>query len=247
METPLLIDSHAHLDDKRFTEDLDAVVARAKEAGLKSIITVGCWSKRNGFGPVLGVLGKHDFLYLSLGVHPHEAKDAAGAGPWDEIKSIALKRGADGRSPLVAIGETGLDYYYDHSPRDVQKEVFKRQISLARELNLPLIIHSRDAEADTIEIMRGEGAGKPGRGIPLLLRHKGDGKGSDRDGLSPVLHGCCHLWQGRGPEGCRKERPHREDARRDRMPVSRAGALQGKEERACLRCRDGGGAGGAKG
>ena len=162
METPLLIDSHAHLDDKRFTEDLDAVVARAKEAGLKSIITVGCWSKRNGFGPVLGVLGKHDFLYLSLGVHPHEAKDAIGEGPWDEIKSIALKKGADGRSPLVAIGETGLDYYYDHSPRDVQKEVFKRQISLARELNLPLIIHSRDAEADTIEIMRGEGAGDMG-------------------------------------------------------------------------------------
>jgi len=162
METPFLIDSHAHLDDKRFAEDLDGVVARAKEAGLKSIITVGCWSKTTGFGPVLGVLGKYDFLFLALGVHPHEAKDAAGKGPWDEIKRIALKKGADGRSSLVAIGETGLDYYYDHSPRDVQKEIFKRQISLARELNLPLIIHSRDAEADTIEIMRSEGAGDMG-------------------------------------------------------------------------------------
>lgn len=152
------MDTHAHLDDKRFSEDLDAVVERAKEAGLKSIITVGCWKKEGGFGPVLDVLGKYDLLWLALGVHPHEAKDAVDSGPWDEIKRIAGQKGPDGKSYLVAIGETGLDFHYDHSPRDAQKIVFARQIALARELNLPIIVHSREADNDTMEVLRAEGA-----------------------------------------------------------------------------------------
>ena len=160
MEKPLLIDTHAHLDDPRFAEDIDVVVRRAKEAGLKSVITVGCWSREHGYGPVLSVLEKYDFLYLALGVHPHEARDAVGSGPWEEIRRVALKKEGGGR--LVAIGETGLDYYYDHSPREAQKEVFARQIRLARELNLPLIVHSRDAEEDTLEVMRAEGAEEVG-------------------------------------------------------------------------------------
>lgn len=158
MEKALFMDTHAHLDDKRFSDDLDAVVTRAKEAGLKSIITVGCWKKATGFGPVLDVLKKYDFLWLALGVHPHEAKDVEGTGPWDEIKRIALQKGGGGKGRLIAIGETGLDYYYDHSPKDAQKKVFARQIELARELNLPLIIHSREADPDTLEILKAEGA-----------------------------------------------------------------------------------------
>lgn len=152
------MDTHAHLDDNRFSEDLDGVVARAIEAGLKSIITVGCWKKESGFAPVLDVLRKYGSLWLSLGVHPHEAKDAVESGPWDEIRRLANQKGADGKARLVAIGETGLDYHYDHSPREAQKEVFSRQIALARELNLPVIVHSREADSDTMDILKAEGA-----------------------------------------------------------------------------------------
>lgn len=158
MEKALFMDTHAHLDDKRFSEDLDAVVTRAKEAGLKSIITVGCWKKGEGFGPVLEVLKKYPDLWLSLGVHPHEAKDVSGNEPWNAIKEAAAQKGADGKGRLIAIGETGLDFHYDHSPRDVQKKVFARQIELARELNLPVIVHSREADKDTIDILKSEGA-----------------------------------------------------------------------------------------
>lgn len=162
MEKALFMDTHAHLDDKRFSEDLDAIVARAIDAGLKSIITVGCWKKENGFAPVLEILKKYDSLWLALGVHPHEAKDAVKAGPWDEIKRLATEKGADGKGRLVAIGETGLDYHYDHSPREAQRKVFARQIELARELNLPIIVHSREADMDTMEILKAEGAGDVG-------------------------------------------------------------------------------------
>jgi len=158
MEKNLFIDTHAHLDDKRFSEDLDAVVSRAKEAGLKSIITVGCWKKEDGFAPALDALKKYGFLWCALGVHPHEAKDAVDNGPFDEIKKTALENG----TRLVAIGETGLDYHYEHSPKEAQKKVFRRQIALARELNLPLIVHSREADADTIEILKSEGAANVG-------------------------------------------------------------------------------------
>ncbi|CAG1065442.1 putative metal-dependent hydrolase YcfH [uncultured bacterium] len=158
MEKVLFMDTHAHLDDKRFSGDLDEVVGRAKEAGLKSIITVGCWKKEGGFAPVLDVVKKYSSLWLALGVHPHEAKDAVEEGPWDDIRKIANEKGADGKARLVAIGETGLDYHYDHSPREAQKKVFARQIALARELNLPVIVHSREADNDTMEILKAEGA-----------------------------------------------------------------------------------------
>ena len=162
MEKALFMDTHAHLDDKRFSDDLDAVMARAVDAGLKSIITVGCWKKQDGFGPVLDVLKKYASLWLALGVHPHEAKDAVESGPWDEMKRLATEKGADGKGRVVAIGETGLDYHYDHSPRQAQKEVFARQIQLARELSLPLIVHSREADIDTMEILKAEGAADAG-------------------------------------------------------------------------------------
>lgn len=161
MEKPYLIDSHAHLDDPRFADDLDEVITRAKEAGLKTIITVGCWSKKDGFVRPVELASKHDFIYLALGVHPHDSRDAAGKAPWDEIRKFALGEGAAIKK-LVAIGETGLDYYYDHSPKKAQKDAFLKQIRLARELNLPLIIHTRDAESDTLDILRSEGAGEIG-------------------------------------------------------------------------------------
>lgn len=157
------VDTHAHLDDARFDVDRKEAVRRAGEAGLKNIISVGCWDREKGFGPLAGVLKEHAFIYAALGVHPHDAKDAAGGQAFDLIKKCALEwKDGNGRGRVVAIGETGLDYHYDKSPRPVQKDVFIRQIRLARELNLPLIVHSREADKDTIEILKAEGASATG-------------------------------------------------------------------------------------
>lgn len=157
------VDTHAHLDDARFDVDRKEAAARASRAGVKKIISVGCWDRVKGFGPLAGVLKDHAFVYAAIGVHPHDAKDATGDEPFDLIKKCALEwKDVFGRGRVVAIGEAGLDYHYDKSPRPVQKEVFIRQIRLARELNLPLIVHSREADKDTVEILKAEGADASG-------------------------------------------------------------------------------------
>lgn len=153
------VDTHAHLDDPRFRADLDSVVKRAADAGVEDIITVGCWSHKSGFAPVLDTVRRYGKLYFALGVHPHEAREVQGSRPWDDIRA-ALSSPLGGR--LVAIGEAGLDYHYDNSPRERQKEVFRAQVRLARELNLPVIVHSREADADTLEILKDEGAALSG-------------------------------------------------------------------------------------
>lgn len=153
----LLTDTHAHLDDERFSPDRDEVIKRAREAGVKTIISVGCWNKDKGFGPLFDIARKDPDIYTALGVHPHDAKDATEAA-YELIKTLATDR----KNKVVAVGETGLDYYYDNSPRDIQKEVLARQIRLARELNLPVVIHSREADSDTLDILRAEGAHETG-------------------------------------------------------------------------------------
>ncbi|MEK6790337.1 MAG: YchF/TatD family DNA exonuclease [Deltaproteobacteria bacterium] len=156
MEKPLFIDTHAHLDDARYDVDRGDVVKRAKDAGLKNVITIGCWSASRGFDGALAVVRNNDFAYLSLGVHPHEAGQAG-----DDVFALIRRLALDEAFRVVAIGETGLDYHYEHSPRathDRQKAVFIKHIQLARELNLPLIIHSREADKDTMEILESEGA-----------------------------------------------------------------------------------------
>ena len=160
MEETFLIDSHAHLDDGKFENDRADVIARAKAAGIKTIISVVCWDKTKGFAGLDAIKG-HDFIYAAIGIHPHEAKDVKDETPFDLIRELALKM-ASGPGKVVAIGETGLDYHYEHSPKVLQKEVFARQVALARELNLPLIIHSREADGDTIDILKQEGAGEVG-------------------------------------------------------------------------------------
>ncbi|MBI5286266.1 MAG: YchF/TatD family DNA exonuclease [Deltaproteobacteria bacterium] len=145
-----LIDTHAHLDDPGFNKDRDETVKKAREAGLKYIITVGCWGKK-GFKPTLVVADRYDLVYATLGVHPHDAKGAK------EDTFVSIQELAS-HPKVIAIGETGLDYHYDRSPREVQKEVFRRHILLARQLNLPLVIHSREAQKDTLDILKEEGA-----------------------------------------------------------------------------------------
>lgn len=162
MDELLFIDTHAHLDDPRFEPDRDSVIRRAREAGVKTMISVGCWNRETGFAPLVELLKKYDFLSAALGVHPHDAKDFTGDDPFRLIARLATELTAKGRSRVVAIGETGLDYHYDNSPREAQKEVFAKHIRFARELNLPLIIHTREAEGDTIEVMKAEGAHEVG-------------------------------------------------------------------------------------
>ena len=155
------IDTHAHLDDPAFDEDRSEVIERAKKAALSAVITVGCWKAGAVFGRLPAMVEANDLLYMALGVHPHDAIEVAGVSstddPIDLIRRIAMEN-----KKLVAIGETGLDYHYKHSPPKEQRELFVRQAALARELNLPLIVHSREAEAETLEILKGEGVGETG-------------------------------------------------------------------------------------
>ena len=157
MSEAMLIDSHCHIDGEAFDADRDEVVQRACEAGVMAMLCVGTGDPgSDDFRKAVAVAEKYDNVFASVGVHPHDAKlydDAA------EAHLIQLVRSS---KKVIAWGEIGLDYYYDHSPRDVQREVFRRQIRTSRELGLPIIVHSRDADDETVEILRDEFVGKIG-------------------------------------------------------------------------------------
>src|SRR6266550_5950316 len=135
----MFVDSHAHLDGKQFDSDREAVIARALEAGVRTVVAIG-----NGDGPPtldagIQLAGKHPFMYATIGIHPHEARLASDHA-YAEMERLA-------RHPkVIAWGEIGLDYYYDHSPRDTQKEVFTRQMELAGAAKLPIVIHCRPSD-----------------------------------------------------------------------------------------------------
>ena len=134
-------DSHAHLDGKRFDTDRAEVIARANQAGVSTLLAIG-----NGDGPGTGTLDcavklaeRYDWIYATVGVHPHEA-ELAKQPDFDELERLA-------QSPkVIAWGEIGLDYFYDHSPRDVQQRVFLQQMEMARAAKLPIIIHCRPSD-----------------------------------------------------------------------------------------------------
>ena len=155
-----LVDSHCHIDGERFHEDRDEVVQRARDNGVIAMLVVGTGDPRTAEieGAVRTAEG-YDGVYAAVGVHPHDAKlydDAA------EAKLVSL---CEESSKIIAWGEIGLDYYYDHSPRDVQRDVFRRQLRTARRLDLPVIIHSRDADKETVEILKEECSYEGFRGI----------------------------------------------------------------------------------
>ena len=142
-----LVDSHCHIDGPQFDEDRDAVVERAKEAGVAAMLNVGTGDPHSGeIARAVAVAEKYDNVFAAVGVHPHDAK------LYDDDAEAHLIELARSSEKVIAWGEIGLDYYYDHSPRDVQREVFRRQIRKAIELGLPVIIHSRDADDETVEI-----------------------------------------------------------------------------------------------
>jgi TatD DNase family protein len=151
----MLIDSHAHLDDPRFDADREAVLQRAWDAGVRKILTIGNGSSPDQMGCGIPIVEAHDWIYTSVGVHPHDAAKV-------EERHYAMLEDLSKHAKVVAIGEMGLDYYYDNSPRDAQRQVFRRQLALAKKLDLPVIIHTRDADEDTREILRREA---PSRGL----------------------------------------------------------------------------------
>ncbi len=145
----MFFDTHAHLDDEQFQADQNAVIVRAQEAGVELLVNVGynVKSAQN----TLELTRKYSFIYGAVGMHPHDAKDY-GESSYELFRKIA------GDPRIVAIGEIGLDYHYDLSPRDTQKQVFRRMIALAKEVRLPVIIHDREAHEDTFAIVQEEGA-----------------------------------------------------------------------------------------
>lgn len=141
----MLFDSHAHLDDERFREDRDAVIQSMPEAGVGLIMNVGADMPSSRRSLVLAK--KYPFIYAAVGVHPHDVEDMTEADLQD-LRELA------GEEKVRAIGEIGLDYHYDNSPRDKQKYWFEKQIELAQDLDLPIIIHCRDAMQDCMDILR---------------------------------------------------------------------------------------------
>jgi TatD DNase family protein len=152
----MLVDSHCHLDFPEFAQELPEVVARAREAGVGVCVTIG--TSLAGFARVREVASQFPNVYCSVGIHPHEAdkEPIADAGPLLELAQ---------HPKVIGIGETGLDYYYEHSPRAAQQANFRAHISAARQLGLPLIVHTRDADDDTIAILQEEMTAAPFTGL----------------------------------------------------------------------------------
>ena len=142
-------DSHAHLDDARFDADREAVLERARAAGVTRILTIAEATQPAAVEKTMVLLSEHSFLWMALGVHPHEASHATGA-LLDEMENLVKQ------PRVLAWGEIGLDFHYDHSPRDIQKSVFREQLQRARSLHLPVIIHCREAWDDGLRILEEE-------------------------------------------------------------------------------------------
>ncbi len=149
----MYIDSHAHLEGPKFEGDRAQVLERARQAGLQRILAIGSGTGPGTLDCAIKIAEQHDWIYATMGIHPHEAQLATDAD-FAEMEQLAKHK------KIMAWGEIGLDYFYDHSPRDIQKEVFRRQMELARAARLPIVIHCRptsnseNAWDDTLEMLR---------------------------------------------------------------------------------------------
>ncbi|WP_422486774.1 TatD family hydrolase [Gudongella sp. DL1XJH-153] len=158
----MLIDSHAHLDDRRFDPDRETLIKSLKDNGIDLVINVGADIESSKAS--IKLAKKHENIYAVVGVHPHSAKDLEG-------KDLSDLRELLKEDKVVAIGEIGLDFYYDNSPRDIQRKWFKAQIDLAKELDMPVVIHTRDAAQETFDILKE--AGEDGKLKCLLHCYSG--------------------------------------------------------------------------
>jgi TatD DNase family protein len=146
------IDSHCHLDHEKFAGDLDGVLKRAQDTGVDRILCIGTGDGPPELDRAIRLAERHEQIVATVGVHPHEATKVT-PETYDDLVRL-------GRHPkVVAYGEIGLDFYYDHSPRDTQREVFIRQLDIARSLNLPIVIHTRDAWDESMAILKDHWSG----------------------------------------------------------------------------------------
>lgn len=146
----MLFDTHAHLNDDRFSLDRDEIISSLNSNGVGAYCEIGFDMKSSA--DAVKLAQKYDFVYAVSGVHPHDSKDMT-EGDIPHLKELLAN------PKTVALGEIGLDYYYDNSDRPIQREWFARQLDVAREVNMPVVIHSRDAMADTIDILKAYGKG----------------------------------------------------------------------------------------
>jgi len=144
-----LVDSHCHLDDEKFAADSDAVVERARAAGVERMLAIGTGNGPPDLEVAVRLADAHDCFYATIGVHPHEVKQIGDAW-YDDLRRLAQ------HPKVVAYGEIGLDYHYNYSPPKLQRDRFREQVGVARELGLPIVIHTREAQDDTIKILREE-------------------------------------------------------------------------------------------
>lgn len=149
----MLFDTHVHLNAEQFNEDLQEVIDRAIAEGVTNMVVVGF--DKVTIEKAIELAEKYEFIHASVGWHPVDAIDMT-------PEHLEWLRELAGHPKVVALGEMGLDYYWDKSPKDIQKEVFRKQIRLAKEVKLPIIIHNRDATADIVEILKEENAGEVG-------------------------------------------------------------------------------------
>ncbi len=141
-----LIDSHAHIDFPQFADDREAMLQRARDAGVGTLLAIGTGPGPEKLDAAIPFAEQHDWIYTSIGIHPHEAKEVT-PQHLDELARLAQ------HPKVIAWGEIGLDYFYDHSPRDVQATVFRSQMELAHAAKLPIIIHCRDAWDDCLALI----------------------------------------------------------------------------------------------
>ena len=153
MSGPTLVDSHCHVAEPDFDADRDAVLARAAAAGVTTVVCIGATGPVDSNRPALALAGERGGVRIrvAVGIHPHNAS-SADAAALCTLEEMAAAPG------VVAVGETGLDYHYQHSPRDAQRTAFERTIAIARRAGLPLVVHIRDAHAEAAEILAREGA-----------------------------------------------------------------------------------------
>jgi TatD DNase family protein len=150
----MLIDTHAHLDSPKFDNDRDDVISRARQAEIDTIVNIGF--NRETIPSTMALADKYDFIYAAVGWHPTDAIDMKLEEDLAWIEQLC------GHPKVVAIGEIGLDYYWDTSPKEIQQTVFREQIRLARRLNKPIVIHNRDAHQDIIQLLKEEKASEVG-------------------------------------------------------------------------------------
>jgi TatD DNase family protein len=146
-----LVDSHAHIDFPQFAEDRDAMLDRARAAGVTTLVAIGTGPGPEKLDAALPFAEQYDWIYTTVGIHPHEAKEVT-QDHLDELARLAK------HPKVIAWGEIGLDYFYDHSPREVQANVFRQQMGLAKAARKPIVIHCRDAWPDCMKILKEEWA-----------------------------------------------------------------------------------------